>query len=332
MSRRRVLFIANPSARRLADRDTLHRAIRDATAGAGLDLDTVWTQAAGDGVRLARAAAADGIDDVFACGGDGTLNEVLNGLAGFAAADAPRVGQVPAGTANVWAREAGIPRRDLAAAIRAQLDVPSHAAPNHAAPNQDGIVPIDLGCVGERRFLLMASFGFDAAAVAAVNPALKKRAGPPAYVLSGLKTGWRYPGFDIDLSLDDDPPLRLHASLLVAGNTRSYGGHAEFTAQASAIDGQLDIVAFRGHGVWPALRILPGLLRRRHLDSPHVLFRRARRIRLQPVPGGLLPDLQLDGEIGLAPSDAPLDLHVQPGAVRMLVPRPDAPLFRPPSA
>ena len=62
---------------------------------------TVWTQAAGDGVRLARAAAADGIDDVFACGGDGTLNEVLNGLAGFAAADAPRVGQVPAGTANV---------------------------------------------------------------------------------------------------------------------------------------------------------------------------------------------------------------------------------------
>jgi len=319
VSPRRILFIANPGARRLADRGALHRAIRDATTGADLNVDTIWTQAPGDGVRVAREAAADGVDDIFACGGDGTLNEILNGLSGLPAHDAPRVGQVPAGTVNVWAREAGIPRRDLAAAIRVQLD----------ALNHDGVLPIDLGCVGERRFLLMASFGFDARAVASVNPTLKKRAGPLAYFAAGLKTGWRYPGFDIDLLLDDDPPQRLHASMLVAGNTRNYGGYADLTAGASAVDGQLDIVALRGHGVWPTVRVLPSLLRRRHLQSPHFLFRRARRMRLQPLPGQRLPDLQLDGEIGLAPSDLPIDLFVQPCAVRMLVPRPQAPIFRP---
>ena len=317
MPPRRAIFIANPAARRLARRDAFEAAIIAAGARFDLNADIVWTQAPGEGVAVARDAASAGADLLFACGGDGTLNEVLNGLSDLPAQEAPLVGQVPAGTANVWAREASIPRRDFAAAIAAQLDAPG--------------LPVDLGRIGERRFLLMTSFGFDARAVSAVNAGFKQRAGTLAYMLAGFKAGWRYPGFHIDLILDDDPPLRLHASMLVVGNTRNYGGVADITARASAVDGQLDIVAFLGHGVWPALRLLPGvLLRRSHLDSPHVLFRRARRVRLQSLPGERLPDLQLDGEIGVPPDTAATDLRVEPAAVRMLVPRPHAPLFRPP--
>ena len=194
VSRRRVLFIANPRARGLAAGKRLDGAVRAVAAESGLDARLVWTQRPGEAGDLAREAWADGVDLIFACGGDGTLNEVLNGLDGVPAEAGPAVGIVPGGTANVWAREAGIPRRSPAAAIRAQID---------AAP-----VRVDLGRVqfgageeapaGGRRFLLMVSLGFDAAAVASVSPALKRRLGQLAYIWAGLRTAWRDRGFDIE--------------------------------------------------------------------------------------------------------------------------------------
>ena len=328
VSRRRVLFIANPRARGLAAGKRLDGAVRTVAAESGLDARLVWTQRPGEAGDLAREACADGVDLIFACGGDGTLNEVLNGLDGVPAEAGPAVGIVPGGTANVWAREAGIPRRSPAAAIRAQID---------AAP-----VRVDLGRVqfgagegapaGGRRFLLMVSLGFDAAAVASVSPALKRRLGQLAYIWAGLRTSWRDPGFDIDLELDGTASQRIHASMLVVGNTRNYGAIAHITAQASVADGELDYVAFLGHGLWNAARMLPRLLVRRHLGTPAVLFRRARWGRITPAAGGLLPHVQLDGEVGLEPSAGPITLTVEAGAVRMLAPQPGRPLFGPPPA
>ena len=234
----------------------------------------------------------------------------------------PPSGSCRGGTANVWAREAGIPRRSPAAAIRAQIDAAA--------------VPVDLGRVqfgtGERRFLLMVSLGFDAAAVASVSPALKRRLGQLAYIWAGLRTAWRDRGFDIELELDGAALQPVHASMLVVGNTRNYGAIALITAQASVADGELDYVAFLGHGPWNAARMLPRLLLRRHLGARGVLFRRARTGRITAAPGGLLPHVQLDGEVGLEPSAGPVTLTVEAGAVRMLVPQPDRPLFGTPPA
>ena len=322
MPERRVLFIANPGARGLAAGKRLDAAVETVTADAGLHARLVWTQRPGHAGALAREAWAGGVDLVFACGGDGTLNEVLNGLDGVPAEAGPAIGIVPGGTANVWAREAGIPRRSPAAAIRAQLDAVA--------------VPVDLGRVqfgaGERRFLLMVSLGFDAAAVAAVSPALKRRLGQLAYIWAGLRTSWCDRGFDVELALDGAAPRAVHASMLVVGNTRNYGAIAHITAQASVADGELDYVAFLGHGPWNAARTLPRLMARRHLGARGVLFRRARAGRITPAPGGLLPHVQLDGEVGLGPSAGPITLTAEAGAVRMLVPRPDHPLFAPPTA
>ena len=306
MPLRRAVFIANPLARHVSKRGDLEAAIHEAAARFALDPHLHWTDAPDAATALAREAEQEGAEIIFACGGDGILNEVLNGLQ-----DARTiVGQVPAGTVNVWAREAGIPRGH-AAALNTQLA---------AAP-----LAIDLARAGERRFLLMASFGFDAHAVASVNPALKRRFGPSAYIVAGIRAGWRYPGFRLGIAFDDDPPQRIDASMLVLGNTRSYGGMSRVTPRASAVDGLLDCVAFLGYGLIPMLRLLPLTLRGRHLESPRVLFRRARCVRLVPVPGETLPDLQVDGEIATPAAE----IRVEPAAVRMLVPRPERPLFRP---
>ena len=161
---------------------------------------------------------------------------------------------------------------------------------------------------------------------------LKRRLGQLAYIWAGLRTAWCDRGFDVELALDEAAPRPVHASMLVVGNTRNYGAIAHITAQASVADGELDYVAFLGHGPWNAARTLPRLMARRHLGARGVLFRRARAGRITPAPGGLLPHVQLDGEVGLGPSAGPITLTAEAGAVRMLVPRPDHPLFAPPPA
>jgi diacylglycerol kinase (ATP) len=301
----RAVFIANPAARRLPRRGDLERSTRVAASAHGLEAKIIWTDAPGHATELAREAEQTGANLVFACGGDGTLNEVLNGICG----DEIVVGQVPGGTVNVWAREAGIPISPEAA-IRAQLEA--------------GDLRIDLGRAGSRRFLLMASAGFDARAVATVSQRLKRRAGPLAYLIAATRTVWRDPGFRLDLTLDDQPPLRVDAGMMVIGNTRNYGGRGSVTLEASAVDGRLDIVAFLGHGAVATARMLPGVVLGRHLQSGRVLYRRASRIVVRPALGEDLPAMQVDGDT----AETATDIYVEPAAVRMLVPRPERPLFR----
>ena len=134
---RNAVFIANPGARHLAERrEALERAVRRETAAAGIDAHIVWTERPGHASEIADDTAHESVDLIFACGGDGTLNEILNGLRDFDAASAPAVGLVPAGTADVWAREAGIPRRDFAAAIR---DITAHDRAEAQRILEDGL-------------------------------------------------------------------------------------------------------------------------------------------------------------------------------------------------
>ena len=126
----------------------------------------------GDAERLAREAAASGVTLVLAAGGDGTVNEVINGLAGLPRA--PAVGVLPLGTANVLARELGLPL-DPAAAAR----VLAHGR----------VRPVHLGLVNGRRFVMMAGVGFDARVVAHVRPEAKHRFGRLAYA-AATATVW----------------------------------------------------------------------------------------------------------------------------------------------
>ncbi len=307
-----ALFIINPVAGGLPPRDRLDRAIDAAAAEFGLDVLIEQTAAPGHATTLAAQAEADGVPLCFVVGGDGTFNEAFNGLT----TTDLTLGLIPAGTANVWAKEAAIPRRPLAA-LRAQLAA--------------GPIEIDCGRAGgpaeSRRFLLMASYGLDAAAIAAVaaaDPRWKRRFGRLTYLVGGLRTGFRYPGFEIEIAFDDAAPVPLASRMLVIGNTRSYGGLAAITSQASAVDGRLDCVGLRGRGVGRSLAAIPQVLFQRHLRAGNVLFQRAQRIRL--FSDAPLPPMQIDGD-AIATSAA--ELSIEPAALRLFVPGSAAPVFQP---
>ncbi len=251
------------------------------------------TDAPGHATRLAREAAESGAGAVFACGGDGTVNEVVNGLAGTPTA----LGVLRGGMGDVFGREISI-SRDPETALLAQLDGDRRR--------------FDLGLVNDRHFLLMAGVGIDAAVVRAVPDAWKRRLGSTSYALWATRLLLHYRPEKVALTIDG---VRRSVELawLLLGNTRSYGGIARIASDALVDDGLLDAYLFEGHGVfWEALTALKLALRRHH-GARGVSFHRPRQLIIE-TPG--LP-VQADGEyVG----ETPVTFSVDPQALDVLLP------------
>lgn len=171
-ARRRMLVVINPVASKMNDR--IKSLVVYALQGR-YDVTTVETQAKGDGIVLSRQAAADGYDVVLAFGGDGTVNEVANGLHGTGTA----LTCLPGGNNNVVAKLLGIPT-DLVDATEHLLGLADDWAPRR----------VDLGTVNGRLFTFAAGMGLDASVVERVdrNPRLKRRFGPFYYVQCAVAT------------------------------------------------------------------------------------------------------------------------------------------------
>jgi diacylglycerol kinase (ATP) len=261
------------------------------------------TSAPGEARQLAAQAVREGFATIIAAGGDGTANEVVNGIAdvpqGLASV---RLGIVPLGTINVFARELGLPR-DLAGTARTL-----------AAGRE---MTMDLGraelTVGGRRqgrhFLQLAGAGLDARAVELVSWALKKKAGPLAYVAAGLK------------ALREAQPIitvegadAAGGELVLLGNGRYYGGSFELFPGASLRDGCLDVCVLPNVTAWRALQAALGLATgrvqrfwpSRHFRAATVTLRSSSRV-----------SLQLDGEFA---GELPVTFSVLPLALRVIVP------------
>lgn len=288
----RTRVIVNPAAgMRPADvRDVLavlHR--RGAVA------DVHLTKYRAHATELARDAAARDYAAVLACGGDGTLNEAANGLVGSSTA----VLAIPVGTANVWAKEVGIPRRlEEAAALLWEGQVRQ----------------IDLGRAGERHFLLMAGIGFDAMVTQQVTLEEKRRLGKVAYMLRGTATFLSWPRRRMRINLDGKS-LRRRPIFVVIGNTRLYGGLVTITDRAVADDGLLDVCIFSGDGLLQKVKHFVRVVLRRHSESPQVEYYRARRISVWSRPR---QPIQLDGD---PVAQTPMTFECVPGALRVVVPR-----------
>jgi YegS/Rv2252/BmrU family lipid kinase len=286
-------MIVNPAARTLPSPDRL------ATAPAWLRLrgwtvDEIVTEGPGHATELARAAAAAGRDAVIAVGGDGTVNEVVNGLSGSETAMAV----IPAGTANVWAREVRMPRHP--AAVARLLD-------------QGDVHQIDLGVVNGRSFLLMASLGVDSIVVSAIPPWAKRTFGRAAYVTRGIREAATFPAVRAQLDIDGER-LRANLLMVVVGNTRSYGGALKITNRAIADDGQLDMVLYGGTGLPRIAGYLARTFIGRHVTMAGAIYRGARAITIEterPLP------VQVDGDVC---SETPARFAVSRGALRVIVP------------
>lgn len=306
----RAVLIRNPASRRAVDRTSLEAAC--ASLDATWEVEVVESTRALGVSAIARDAAIAGVDCVMACGGDGTLNEVLNGVI---SAGRPEVvvGLIPSGTANVWAREARI-TRDPTAAVRLLADGRSVAL--DAGRLRMGTI--------DRRFLLMCSMGVDAAVVAEVErrPGLKRRLAQAAYVLGGLPVLRRFS--PVRLSLDGIS-MSQPVALVVAGNSRLYGGVIRLTGKARMDDGLLDLAILYQQAGWRGWFDVAGQV----VSRPAGIYRGNDR---RAPSFSLVPDsriaVQCDGEfIGWAEAGVEIQIDTEHAAVRMLVPPGESDLF-----
>lgn len=303
-----------------------HRAVRaclitSARSGrGGIDLDEVlpvlfrqgWDVAVrekrekGEATKLAREAAEDGYDPIVGCGGDGTMNEIVQALTGMDVA----VGSIPGGTANVWPRELEISLRptvaatQLVASRRVRIDV--------------GRLKVD----GEsaRHFLMMAGLGADGAVMQDTSRGLKNRLGPLAV---GIAAAQAVPSLKVTPVRVEMDGVRWEGdvSQIIVGNTRRYGGFTSITPEAYVDDGALDICLFTTRGVLGAARQMASLLLRQQPGARSAELYRAAEVRIRaPHP---LP-LQIDGS-GIDPprgaGETRYDISVLHRALTVLVPR-----------
>jgi YegS/Rv2252/BmrU family lipid kinase len=295
-----ALLIRNPVARHALSDERLNQVI-DVAVAAGWQIETVATDRSGRATELARAAAERGVDVVIVHGGDGTLNEALNGLAGTATA----VAVLRGGTANVWAKETQC-AKDPVASMRAITTGVRRC--------------VDLGRAGDRYFLLMAGVGLDAAIVPRVSGRMKRWLGPAAYIIAGIGAAMRFKTRVVRMTIDGEP-LETPLHWLLAGNTRSYGGVIKLTDLAVVDDGLLDVALMRRGGAWRLIADGARALFGRHRGSRNVLYRRARTIEIAHA--GI--PVQVDGE---PCGETPLRIDVVPQALDVIVPRGlDSPLF-----
>lgn len=235
-------------------RKELHAAVA-ALRAEGHEVTPRVTFESGDGRRLTLAAARARYDVVVAAGGDGTLNEVVNGLA--RSEQPPRLAVVPLGTANDFASGVPLPT-EVWPALRLAVE---------GQPRR-----VDLGRVNDRYFVNVSTGGFGAEATESAGSDAKRRLGPLAYVVTGVREF-------VDLKpvaarfraggevLHDGPFL-----LFAVGNARQTGGGSLLTPRAEFGDGKLDLLVVPDMPRMDFLSLLPDLRAGTHLKTPGLLY------------------------------------------------------------
>lgn len=309
----RALLVTNPAAGQVRHREDLVRAIAELEQG-GWSVDVVATQGPGDAARLAYQGATTGHDAVVVVGGDGTVQQAVNGLVkakedGYTP---PALGILPAGTANVLAHDLGLPAppfergRTLPAAARLLVD---------SSP-----VWVDVGRASTaqetRCFMCWAGIGLDAAITAQVMayPKLKQRLGPPFFLLAAalhISQTHEEPLFSVQV---DDEYWEERGALLAVSNIPSYALVLKMAPAARIDDGWLDVTLFRYRNWLDGARKLVAASAGRHVEASDILYSHARHLVIHGDPPQYV---HLDAEPF---GQTPITIEVVPRAVPLMVP------------
>jgi len=292
-SSRRILIIFNPAARS----DRAYGFVEDLKL-LPRNVTVRHTERAGDAEAIAERAASQGFDTIIAAGGDGTVNEVVNGMAESGC----QLGILPVGTMNVFATELGIPQNDIKKAL-------SIALGGHARE-------VDLARANDEYFVQLAGVGLDAAVVGETSSDSKKNLGPVSYIFTLAHVAARKAPV---IRMIDAEGTKRSGSFLLVGNGRFYGGPFVLFNEARLDDGLLDVLVFKKQSHWDIIRYLQAIAFGAHPELEDVEYFQTSSLTVEcteHVP------VEVDGEMAGA---LPYRFSFVPRKLKVLVPEQSLP-------
>ena len=283
-----TVVILNPAAR-----GTRANRWRDRVAALTRGSILCATSRRGEAEVLARHAVAEGFEKIIAAGGDGTINEIVNGIAG----NNVSLGLLPLGTMNVFATELGLPANNLPLCWE--------------IIQANRTRRIDLPSANGKHFVQLAGVGLDAQVVKETSRAFKHSFGPLSYLISAAQIASRQPP---RLRIESENAITEEGSFVLVGNGRLYGGRLPFFKQAVIDDGLLDVLVFKRLSYVDIIRYLQNVIFTPQITSPEVEYFQTRRVRVsseENVP------VEIDGELI---GDCPVEFQIQAGGLRVLAP------------
>jgi YegS/Rv2252/BmrU family lipid kinase len=278
-----------------------------------------FTSRAGEGIELAAAAARKGAKLIIACGGDGTVSEVANGI--LSVDSDCELGILPSGTGGDFRRTLGIPNRVSAAArILREGQTRLIDAGKVTFTNNEGELE-------SRYFLGVASFGMSADVIARVKEggpdwlpakAPKWLSGRLSFATAMLKTAAKKSAIRVVVQLDDDVASHMTVANLCIANARYFGGGMKIAPNAKLIDGKFDVVSIGDLGAAKILANAPRLYLGAHLSMSEVGHALAAKVSARPVAKNERVEVEVDGEI---PGQLPATFQILPKALRVRCPR-----------
>jgi YegS/Rv2252/BmrU family lipid kinase len=274
----------------------------------GLSFEAGLTTAPREATRLAREATEAGFGTVVAVGGDGTINEVVNGLIAPGQERAvARLGIITTGRGSDLARTVGIPSDYEAACER--------LADPRTMPMDLGLAEYTVDDERQQRFFVnVAGIGFDAEVARRANRSFRSMGGTIPYLSALVTTLFRWRNRPAQILLDERPAIETKVYLVAVGNGQFFGGGMRVAPDADPNDGLFDVVVVHDIGKIEFLRTVPRVYEGTHVTHRAVAIHRAHRVEVRCESYPLLS--QLDGEEG---GVAPLVFQVVPGALDVLV-------------
>ncbi len=302
----KTLLIYNPTAGPWEMSRTLQR-LAVYLSNQNWQVDLVQTEQSGDATRLAGEAAQAGYQLVLTAGGDGTINEVTNGLANTNTI----MGIVPVGTGNILAHQLRMP-------ILSPL-TPLHVTEVGDALLSSRVQRVDVGVADQRRFLCWAGIGLDAEIAAQMEPRPRhtKRLGALPYAIAAVSVASAFRGVRTKITVGGRR-YTSRALLVLVSNIQLYAAFFSIARHARMDDGLMDIFIFKGLGWTYALRHLVRVTSGRYLSDPEVVQILANHLVIETTPAVAV---HLDGDPF---RQTPTDIYLEPGRLRFLVP-PQAP-------